>query len=360
MSQTKRTVIVGTGSYLPTVEVPNAAFLDHEFYDPSGQKLDRPTAEIIDKFEEITGIAARRHVSDDLVASDIACLAAQDALETAGTDPETLDQIIIAHNFGDVRADNRRSDFVPSLASRVKQRLGIRNPSTICFDLPFGCPGWLQGIIQADQFLRAGEAKRILVVGAETLSRVCDPHDRDSMIYADGAGATIVEAVPHAEPIGILGHAVRSDTLQHAHLLRMGRSYNPDYSSNELFLKLEGRKLYEYALKTVPGIVVQSLERAGIALGKISKILLHQANEKMDNAIVTRLCKQCKMDTVPASVVPTTISWLGNSSVATVPTLLDLLLKGKLVDQVLQSGDLAILASVGAGMNANSVIYRMP
>ena len=108
--------------------------------------------------------------------------------------PRQLDYILVAHNFGDVTEDNRRSDFVPTLAARVKHKLGIENPTTIAYDLPFGCPGWLQGVIQADYYLRSGDAKRVLVIGAETLSRVCDPHDRDSMIYADGAGAILLEA----------------------------------------------------------------------------------------------------------------------------------------------------------------------
>ena len=93
-----------------------------------------------------------------------------------------------------MRAGNPRSDFVPTLAARVKSALGIANPACIAYDLPFGCPGWLQAVIQVDYFLRSGDAKRALVIGAETLSRVSDPHDRNSMIYSDGAGAAVLEA----------------------------------------------------------------------------------------------------------------------------------------------------------------------
>src|SRR5690606_14009607 len=127
------------------------------------------------------GIQERRYVTDDLVASDIAAFAARDALASAGFDGDTLDYIIVAHNFGDIRADNLRSEFVPALASRVKHSLQITNPATVAYDLPFGCAGWLQGLIQADAYIRNGGARRILVIGAETLSRICDPHDRDSM-----------------------------------------------------------------------------------------------------------------------------------------------------------------------------------
>ncbi|TES92278.1 MAG: ketoacyl-ACP synthase III, partial [Candidatus Cloacimonadota bacterium] len=250
MSKNIYTVIVGTGSYIPTKVVHNTDFLKNEFYDSIGKRIDKTNEEIIKKFEEITGITERRYVTDNLVTSDIAFQAARDTLESSKIDKESLDYIIIAHNFGDVRADNKRSDFVPSIASRVKQKLGIENPRTIAYDVPFGCPGWLQGIIQADYYLKSGDARRVLVIGAETLSRISDPHDRDSMIYSDGAGAAIVEAKTNGESIGILSHAARSDTLEHAYMLWMRKSNNPDYEDNELFLKMDGHKLYEYALRT--------------------------------------------------------------------------------------------------------------
>lgn len=360
MSASYQSVIVGTGCYLPSRVVSNDRFLGSSFYDDDGEVFDRPTAEIIEKFGQITGIRERRYVTDDMVTSDIAHLAARDALESSGTDGEDLDYVIVAHNFGDVRADNRRCDLVPSLAARVKQKLGIANPRTVCYDLPFGCPGWLQAMIQADYFLRSGDARSALVIGAETLSRIYDPHDRDGMIYADGAGASIVRAVHSEERVGVLAHASRSDTLEHAQLLRMGRSQNPGYEDDTLFLKMSGHKLYEYALKTVPKVVKDSLDKAQLLLTDVKKILLHQANEKMDDAIVKRLQKLCGVDTVPAEVVPMTISWLGNSSVATLPTLLDLLRKGRLDGHRVGPGDIVVFASVGAGMNVNSVVYRFP
>lgn len=355
-----RTVITATGSYLPTRTVRNADFGKSEFFDAAGRRYERSTPEIIDKFEQITGIGERRYVTDDLVTSDIAYLAAADALESAGVDAESLDHVVVAHNFGDVRADNRRSDLVPSLAARVKQRLGIKTPRAICYDLPFGCPGWLQGVIQVDSFIASGAVKKALVIGAEVLSRVCDPHDRDSMIYADGAGAVVLEAVPDDRPVGVLSCEVRSDTLEHAQLLSMGRSCNPDYPDESLFLRMNGHKLYEYALRTVPQVIRDALDKAGVVLDDVRKMFLHQANEKMDDAIVRRLCKLCGLPMVDEGIVPMTISWLGNSSVATLPTLLDLILKRRLPGHAVDSGDLVVFASVGAGMNANAMVYRMP
>ena len=352
-------VIVGTGSYIPTTRVHNDEFLRHRFHDSTGVLLDQPNEEIVRKFEQITGISERRYVTDDLVTSDIAYYAAVDALESSGISKETLDYVILAHNFGDVRANNRRADFVPSLAARVKHKLGIQNPRTVAYDVIFGCPGWLQGMIHADYYLKAGDAKRILVIGAEILSRLSDPHDRDSMIYADGAGAAIVEARQSDKPVGILSHAVRSEA-QHAYMLYMGGSNKPDGRGDELFLKMQGHKLYAYALGAVPGVVKESIEKAGLSLSSISKVLLHQANGKMDEAILKRLHSLYGEEKVAEHIMPMTISWLGNSSVATLPTLLDLLLKGRLENHELAKGDNVVFASVGAGMNINSLVYRMP
>ena len=352
-------IIAGTGSYIPKKIITNENFYSHEFYTPEGEKFQKAIEETAAKFKEITNIQARRYVTDDLVTSDIAFFAAVDALESSKVDKETLDYIIVAHNFGDVPADNRRIDILPSLAARVKHKLKIKNPKTIPYDLPFGCPGWVQGMIHADYFLKSGNAKRALVIGAETLSRITDPHDMDSMIFSDGAGATIIESVSSDEPVGILSHCTRSDTLDHAYMLWMDKSYNPDYTGNELFLKMHGHKLYQYALKTVPLVVKESIDTAELTLKDISKVLIHQANEKMDEAILKRLFRLYGERDIPKSIMPMTISYLGNSSVATVPTLLDLLLKGKLVGYECTKGDNLVFTSVGAGMNINSVIYKM-
>jgi 3-oxoacyl-[acyl-carrier-protein] synthase-3 len=354
-----RSVIVGTGSYLPGRKVTNRDFLASEFYDPGGNRFEQPTEEIIEKFGQITGIAERRYVSDDLVTSDIAAQAAEAALGRAGADRESLDYLIVSHNFGDVAAGNRRTDLVPSLASRVKAKLAIRNPRTVAYDLPFGCPGWLQAVIQADYYLRSGDARRCLVIGAETLSRVCDPHDRDSMIYSDGAGAVVLEARESEEPVGILAHAARSDTFEHAYLLRMGACSRPESANGELFLKMDGHRVYEYAVKTVPAVVEECLARAGVGLAEVDKVLLHQANAKMDEAIVKRLLRSAGDRRTTEEIAPLTVGWLGNSSVATLPTLLDLMDRGEMDGHRPEPGALWLLAAVGAGMNVNAVAYRV-
>jgi 3-oxoacyl-[acyl-carrier-protein] synthase-3 len=349
-------IIKSTGSYLPAAVIPNTHFLKNEFYDEDGNRLDRPNPEIIAKLNEITEIEERRYVTEDLITSDIATIAAEKALEDE--DRENLDYIIVGTNLGELTADNNRTDFVPTIAARVKHKLRIKNPYTVAFDLPFGCPGWLQGMIMADYFIKSGDATRILVIGAEILSRVCDPHDIDSMIYADGAGATLVQASD--QDAGILSHVVRSDTYDNAYLLRLGKSYNPDHGGNDLFIKMDGHEIYKYAVRNVPQVVQQNLEKSGISLQEVKKALIHQANGKMDEAILKRLFKLYDIEEIPPDIMPMTISWCGNSSVATLPTMLDLISRGQLDDHRLDSGDIAVFASVGAGMNINSMVYRVP
>ncbi|MDH3568230.1 MAG: ketoacyl-ACP synthase III, partial [Desulfobacteraceae bacterium] len=296
-----------------------------------------------------------RYVTDDLNTSDLAFLASKQALD--GINKEKLEYIIIAQNLGDVRADNIRTDMVPTIAARVKQKLKIKNPYTVAYDIPFGCPGWLHGVIIADYYIKSGDAKKVLVAGVEILSRVSDPHDIDSMIYADGAGAALIEATD--EDAGILSHVTRSDTLNDAFLLRLGKSYNPNHNGDELFIKMDGHEIYKYVVNTVPIVVKQSLDKARFTLTDVKKIFTHQANQKMNEAILERLFKLYKEKNIPNNIMPMTISWLGNSSVATLPTMFDLLLRGKLNNHKLHSGDIVVFVSVGAGMNINSMVYRM-
>ena len=164
------TVIKGSGSYLPEIIVKNEDFLNNEFLDASGQKIQKENSAIIKKFQEITEIEERRYLEPGLNTSDMAFIASQRAIEAAGIDPETLDYIIVAHNFGEIRHGNKKSDLVPTIASRVKHLLKIENPDCVAYDLPFGCPGWVQGVIQANYFIKSGDAKRALIIGAENLS----------------------------------------------------------------------------------------------------------------------------------------------------------------------------------------------
>ncbi len=352
------TIITGTGSYIPTRIVKNSQFAKQVFFEKDEQQIDSPGDEVVKKFRDITGIAERRWITEDQTTSQIAALAALQAIESAGIDKETIDQIIMAQNFGDVVQGTIQTDNLPSLASRVKNLLGIQNPECIPYDIIFGCPGWIQGLIQADAYIKSGLAKRCLVIGAEALSRVVDIYDRDTMIFSDGAGACIVEGIQGNEKNGILSSAMVNHSNEEAYYLYLGKSNAPDSNPKVRYIKMHGRKIYEYSLSYVPQAMKASLDKSGIPIEKIKKVLLHQANEKMDEAIVKRFYRLYGKQVDMAQVMPMNIHELGNSSVATVPTLYDMILRGNLPGHDIQPGDHIIFASVGAGMNINAIVYK--
>lgn len=352
----KRTVITGSGSYIPEVIKRNADFLQQPFYGEDGQFIKTEPMIIVEKFQKITGIAERRYVTLHQKTSDIAAAAGKLAIEDSKLDPESLDLLIVAHNFGDISGNHFQADTVPALASRVKHQLGIQNPACIAFDTLFGCPGWLMGVMQADAFFKAGMAQKALVIGAETLSRVIDPFDRDSMIFSDGAGATVLEYT-EAEKGGILHSTALSHCTEEVEYLQMAGSYRQQDNPDIHYMKMKGRKVYEYALKHVPLAMKDCLDKSGASISDLKKIFIHQANEKMDEAIVRDFYDLYGID-APKDVMPMCIQWLGNSSVATIPTLFDLVSKGYEPDHQLNKGDLVLFSSVGAGMNINAVCYR--
>ncbi len=354
------TVIIGTGSYTPKKVVKNEEFLNQDFFSEDQRIIPSPGEEIIRKFNKITGIEERRYADDTMSTSDLAGFAAENAIKDAGIDPETIDQLIVAHNFGDVHKDNIQSDLLPNISSRVKHYLKIKNPSCVAYDILFGCPGWIQAFLQAHSFINSGMAKRILVVGAETLSRVNDKYDRDSMIFADGAGAAVIEAQESNEKKGIISYSMRTDTFKEAYYLYAGKSTNPYIDQNVRYIKMEGRKIYEYALTNVPQAMKDAMDKSGYDIKDLKKIIIHQANEKMDDAMVHRFYKLYNMQNdIPEGIMPMSINMLGNSSVATIPTLYDDILKGKYPEHQIKDGDLILFASVGSGMNINSIVYKL-
>ena len=347
--------ITGTGSYIPSIIEKNEDFYNHEFLNADGSSINSPNEVIVEKFKAITGIQERRYLKNELTNSDMAYFAAQKAIEDAKIDKESLDYIIVAHNYGDVKHDNQQSDTVPSIASRVKHLLKIESPKCVGYDVLFGCPGWIEGVIQAKAFIASGIAKRCMVIGSETLSRVIDKHDRDSMIYSDGAGAIIIEE--SNEKGGILAHETATYTLDEAHFIFFGETNKSESTDQRRYIKMYGRKIYEFALSNVPKALKSCLEKSGKSITDVKKILIHQANEKMDEAIVKRFYKLHNME-MPEGIMPMTINTLGNSSVATVPTLFDMILKGQLENQEINKGDIIMFASVGAGMNINAIVYQ--
>lgn len=333
--------MIGVGNYIPSQTITNLFFDKHRFLDESGHALQQDNSTIADKLKEITGIEERRYAQNNQVTSDLGFIAAQAAIENSGIDPETLDYIIFAHNFGDVRFGTVQSDMVPSLASRVKHLLKIRNNFCVAYDVLFGCPGWIEAVIQANAFMKAGIAKRCLIIGAETLSRVVDIHDRDSMIYADGAGAAILEISP--DDSGVKSHLSASFTMQEKDYLFFGKSYNNQNCPDIRFIKMNGRKIYEFALLNVPNAMKKCLDDSGYSIDQLKKIIIHQANEKMDEAIVKRFYKLHNLP-VPDNIMPMVIQKLGNSNVATIPSLLTMILNNELPNhQINKNGGMYLL-----------------
>ena len=350
------TVIIGTGSYLPSQKIGSDYFMNTDFYTETGELIDKPTDEIISKFVEITEIENRRYVEEGQTNSDIGFFAAQRAIEDAKIDQETLDYIIYASNFGDVNSAGRTS-FMPSMSARLKNRLQIKNRNCINYDMIFGCPGWVEAMILADQLIKAGSAKTILVVGSETLSKVTDPNDRNRMIFADGAGAVVVQATDQND-VGILAHLTICDNGPELFYLDSGPGLKPDTDREQLYILMQGRKIYEYALKNVPVAIKEAIDKANLDISDIHKILIHQANAKMDHAMIDRLMKLYGKKEYHHSIAPMTIQQFGNSSVATIPTMLDMIRKGDMEGHEFQDDGNVVFASVGAGMNINAIVYR--
>jgi 3-oxoacyl-[acyl-carrier-protein] synthase-3 len=352
------TIIIGSGSYIPNRIIGRDYFLDSEFYTDEGEKIEKPTEEIISKFVEITEIEERRYIEDDLTNSRIGYEAAKVAIEDAKIEAEEIDYIIYASNFGEVNKGGL-VNFMPNMAARVKNHLGIKNRKCITYDMIFGCPGWVEAMILADNLIKAQVAKTILVVGSETLSRVTDPFDRNKMIFADGAGAVVVKATDE-ENVGIIAHNTICDNGPELEYLVSGPSLNKEVDRDKSFIRMLGRKIYEYALKNVPVAIKETIDDAGLSIHDINKILIHQANAKMDYAMIDRLHRLYDVKDYDHAISPMTIQMFGNSSVATIPTMFDLIIKGKMDGQTFKEKGNIVMTSVGAGMNINAIVYRFP
>ncbi|MEO7394862.1 MAG: 3-oxoacyl-[acyl-carrier-protein] synthase III C-terminal domain-containing protein, partial [Chitinophagaceae bacterium] len=144
-----------------------------------------------------------------------------------------------------------------------------------------------------------------------------------------------------------------------AYYIYLGKSNFPDADSRIRYMKMRGRKVYEYAMLHVPAAMKNCLEKASVSITDVKKVFIHQANEKMDEGIIRRFFKLYGLKDIPEDIMPMSIHKFGNSSVATIPTLFDMVLKRTLNDHELHAGDIVLFASVGAGMNINAICYRM-
>ena len=350
------TIIKGTGSILPELVVPNSEFNDHIFYDKNGNKLPKQGEEMTAKLESITGIRERRYVPFDQDSRPLMTEAARMAIESSGVNPNNLDGIIVAHNAGNMLIDENYFHTVPNMAALLKNTLGITNYECFAYDILFACPGWLQAAIQAHQAIQTGDAENILVVGIEIASRLLDPHDLDSMILADGCGAVVLSK--SAENKGVLSCATFSHAQSDVSNIYLGKSNNPEQDGNCWF-KMNGKEVYRYATTWVPKVIHKALEKANLKISDVDMFLFHRANDKLIHAIAKNLAELCETDLANfEGKLPMTIQFLGNTSVATIPTMLDLIVRGKLEGYEINEGDTVVMASVGAGMHCNAIVYQ--
>ena len=343
---------------MPERRIANAFFLNNIFMDSMGVPSSKPTAEIIGKLEQITGIKERGYISEKGDSVPLMVAASEHALADWGKDKNLIDGIIVAHNAGNMLEGRDGFHTVPNMAALLKNKLGIENFECFAYDLLFGCPGWLQGVIQAHQAIQMGDAKHVLVIGIEVASRLLDPHDLDSMILADGCGAAVISASDTGDDSGIISYATFSHALEDISCIYLDRSYNKEITAPTLF-KMNGKDVYKYATVWVPKVIKKALDKAGLTASDVDMFLFHQANGKMLHAFANNLAQMYGMEGLSfEGKIPTTIEFTGNTSVATIPTMLDLILKNNLGEYKIKKGDLIVMASVGAGMHCNALVYK--
>ena len=352
-----KTYIAGTGTKLPERRITNSYFLNHVFMDENGVPNPKPQADIIAKLEQITGIKERGYIPEKGDSVPLMVDASMAALEDWGQDKNLIDGIIVAHNAGNMLEGRQGFHTVPNMAALLKNKLGITNYECFAYDLLFGCPGWLQGVIQAHQAIQMGDAKNVLVVGLEVASRLLDPHDLDSLILADGCGAAVISGTANEEE-GVISYATYSHALDDISCIYLDRSYNKEIEAPTLF-KMNGKDVYKYATVWVPKVIKKALDKAGMDVSEVDMFLFHQANGKMLHAFANNLAQMYGIQGLSfEGKIPTTIEFTGNTSVATIPTMLDLIRKNELGAYNIKPGDTVVFASVGAGMHCNALVYQ--
>lgn len=309
------TGIIGTGSFLPPTIIDNNELA----------KLVKTNDEWI---REHTGIV-ERHIATDETTSFMASEAAKAAIENAGIEPKEIDMIILA-TLSPERA-------TPSMSCIVQDKIGAVNAT--CFDINAACTGFVYALQTADAYITAGMAKTILVIGAETLSKMVDWKDRNTCIlFADGAGAVIVTKQEH----GIIQSITHSDGSKGMSLKckeRSTRNFLVKKSEDKHYIQMIGPDIFKFAVRKVPACIDLLLERAGVAKEDVTYYVLHQANAR----IIASVSK--KME-IPMEKFPMNVQSCGNTSSASVPILLDEInRKG-----MLKRGDKIVLCGFGGGL----------
>lgn len=328
LNNNKSVGILGLGSHVPEKILTNKDM----------EKIVETSDEWI---VERTGIRERRIVDSETATSDLAAKAAAEALENAKVKPEEIDLIIVATATPDM--------FFPSVACLVQEQLKAVNAAA--FDLAAGCSGFVYGVVTGSQFIKSGLYKKVLVIGAETLSKVMDWTDRNTcVLFGDGAGAAVLGEVQ--DGFGILGSDLGSDGSGGALLqLPGGGSRNPatleTIEQRLHYIQMSGNDVFKFAIKIMGETALKSLDNAGIAHESVDCLVPHQANIRIIQSAAKRL-------RLPMEKVMVHVDKYGNTSAASIPIALNEAVKsGKI-----KNGDVVVLVGFGAGLTWASCVMK--
>jgi 3-oxoacyl-[acyl-carrier-protein] synthase-3 len=322
--------LVGCGSALPAASISNAAL---------SERIETSD----DWIRSRTGIGARRVAGPGETITTLATAAATAALEHAGWSPEQVDLILLATSS---------PDDLFGTAPRVQAAIGAHR--AVAFDLTAACSGFLFSLITAAQYIRSGAFERVLVIGADQLSRWIDWDDRRTcVLFGDGAGAVAMQAVPQPQD-GLLAFRMRSDGSRNACLtLAQTETHRPLIGSLSAQvggfapIHMNGQEVYKFAVREVPAVLADLLEATGIAADQLNWLLLHQANQRILDAVANRFA-------VPQERVLSNLSSYGNTSAATIPLMLDEAVR----DGRVRPGHLIASSGFGAGLSWGGALLR--
>ena len=319
--------VLGTGSYLPPGRVTNQELAD---------RLAKNGIETSDEWIVArTGIHARHFAEPNVTTSDLALIASQRAIEAADIDPQSIDLIIVATST---------PDFVfPSSACLLQNKLGIKNNGA-AFDVQAVCSGFAYALSTADNFIRSGQHRTALVVGAETFSRILDFNDRTTcVLFGDGAGAVLMQA---SDEPGVLASALHADG-SHSGILCTPGHVNGGIIAGSAFLHMDGQAVFKLAVNVLEKVAIEALSKADLAAEQVDWLIPHQANIR----IMTSTCRKLGL---PQERMVVTVGEHGNTSAASIP----LALAVAIADGRIKRGDLVLLEAMGGGFTWGSVLIR--
>jgi 3-oxoacyl-[acyl-carrier-protein] synthase-3 len=320
-----RSIVIGVGAHLPERVLTNAEL---------SRLVDTSDEWIVER----TGIRERRIAAEGEKTSDLAIAAARRALESAGAEAREVDLIIVATATPDLT--------FPATAARVQAGLGVG--AAAAFDLQAVCSGFIFGLATADNFLRMGQARTALVIGAETFSRIMDWRDRTTcVLFGDGAGAVVLRAQDeHDEaPRGVLSTFIRTDGRMHDLLYVDG---GPSQTQTVGKVRMVGNAVFRQAVEHISGAMLEACARAGVAIDAVDWFVPHQANQRILDGVARKLG-------VPAEKVVSTVALHGNTSAASVPLALDTAVR----DGRVKKGDLVLIEALGGGLTWGAALVRM-